>query len=79
LTRKRHARPAKVRIPEPSEDLALGREVRRATDHAEEIAAPLGLSAWIGLPEEQEGRVARVEYAAPFTMEEMTARPTKRG
>lgn len=29
--------------------------------------------AWIGLPEEQEPRVARLEYAAPFTMEEMTA------
>src|SRR5262249_20533757 len=40
---------------------------------ADEVAAPLGLSAWIGLPEEQEGRVARIEYAAPFTMEEMTA------
>ncbi|HTF62400.1 MAG TPA: hypothetical protein VK638_06765 [Edaphobacter sp.] len=41
--------------------------------NADEVAAPLGLSAWIGLPEEQEGQVARIEYAAPFTMEEMTA------
>jgi len=39
---------------------------------ADEIAAPLGLSAWIGLPEQHEGRVARLEYA-PFTMDEMTA------
>jgi CubicO group peptidase (beta-lactamase class C family) len=40
---------------------------------ADEVAAPLGLSAWIGLPEEREGRAARMEFAAPFTMEEMTA------
>ena len=57
----------------------VGELVRRITGKslgtffAEEVAAPLGLSAWIGLPEEQEGRVARIEYAAPFTMEEMTA------
>jgi CubicO group peptidase (beta-lactamase class C family) len=43
------------------------------TFFADEVPAPLGLSAWIGLPEEEEGRVARIEYAAPFTMEEMTA------
>src|SRR5262249_46820490 len=42
------------------------------TFFADEVAAPLGLSAWIGLPEKQEGRVARIE-CAPFTMEEMTA------
>jgi CubicO group peptidase (beta-lactamase class C family) len=40
---------------------------------ADEVAAPLGLGAWIGLPEEQEPNVAKVHYAAPFTMEEMTA------
>lgn len=57
----------------------VGELVRRITGKSlgtffdEEVAAPLGLSAWIGLPEEQEGRVARIEYAAPFTMEEMTA------
>ena len=57
----------------------VGELVRRITGKslgtffADEVAAPLGLSAWIGLPEEQEGRVARIEYAAPFTMEELTA------
>jgi CubicO group peptidase (beta-lactamase class C family) len=57
----------------------VGELVRRITGKslgrffAEEVAHPLGLSAWIGLPEEQEGRVARIEYAAPFSMEEMTA------
>ena len=40
---------------------------------ADEVAAPLGLHAWIGLPEEQEPKVATVHYAAPFTLEEMTA------
>jgi CubicO group peptidase (beta-lactamase class C family) len=57
----------------------VGEVVRRITGKslgtffADEVVAPLGLSAWIGLPEEQERRVARIEYAAPFTMEEMTA------
>ena len=57
----------------------VGEVVRRITGKslgtffAEEVAAPLGLSAWIGLPEEHEERVARIEYAAPFTMEELTA------
>jgi len=57
----------------------VGELVRRITGRslgtffADEVAAPLGLSAWIGLPEEHEGRVARIEYAAPFTLEEMTA------
>jgi CubicO group peptidase (beta-lactamase class C family) len=57
----------------------VGEVVRRITGKslgtffADEVAAPLGLSAWIGLPEEQERRVARIEYAAPFTMEEMIA------
>ncbi len=56
----------------------VGEVVRRITGKSlgtffiDEVAAPLGLSAWIGLPEEQEGRVARIE-CAPFTMEEMTA------
>ncbi|WP_410667709.1 serine hydrolase domain-containing protein [Amycolatopsis sp. cmx-4-68] len=40
---------------------------------AEEVAAPLGLSAWIGLPEAQEPRVARIQDAAPFTVEELLA------
>ncbi|MGX7671219.1 serine hydrolase domain-containing protein [Plantactinospora sp. DSM 117369] len=57
----------------------VGEVVRRVsgkslgTFFADEVAAPLGLSAWIGLPEEHEGRVARIEYAAPFTMEEFVA------
>lgn len=57
----------------------VGELVRRisgkslGTFFADEVAAPLGLSAWIGLPERQEERVARIEYAAPFTLEEMTA------
>ncbi|SMD08275.1 serine hydrolase domain-containing protein [Kibdelosporangium aridum] len=57
----------------------VGEIVRRITGKtlgtffAEEVAGPLGLSAWIGLPEEHEPRVARIEYAAPFTLEEMTA------
>jgi CubicO group peptidase (beta-lactamase class C family) len=57
----------------------VGELVRRITGKslgtffAEEVAAPLGLSAWIGLPEEQEGRLARLEYAAPFSLEEMIA------
>ena len=57
----------------------VGELVRRITGKslgrffADEVAAPLGLSAWIGLPEEHEGRVARLEYAAPFSMEELTA------
>jgi CubicO group peptidase (beta-lactamase class C family) len=57
----------------------VGELVRRITGKslgtffADEVAGPLGLSAWIGLPEAHEGRVARLEYAAPFTIEEMTA------
>lgn len=57
----------------------VGELVRRVTGKslgtffAEEIAAPLGLRAWIGLPEEQEAHVARVEYAAPFSLDEMLA------
>lgn len=47
----------------------VGEVVRRisgkslGTFFAAEVAAPLGLSAWIGLPEEQEERVARIEHA----------------
>ncbi|MFD7549550.1 serine hydrolase domain-containing protein [Streptomyces sp. NPDC059578] len=57
----------------------IGELVRRisgrslGTFFAEEVAAPLGLSAWIGLPEEQEERVASIEYAAPFSLEELIA------
>jgi CubicO group peptidase (beta-lactamase class C family) len=57
----------------------VGELVRRITGKslgtffADEIASPLGLSAWIGLPEAQEGRLARVEYAAQFTLEELIA------
>jgi CubicO group peptidase (beta-lactamase class C family) len=43
------------------------------TFFADEVARPLGLSAWIGLPEELEEKLASIEYAAPFTMEELTA------
>jgi CubicO group peptidase (beta-lactamase class C family) len=56
----------------------VGEVVRRITGKslgtffADEVASPLGLSAWIGLPEDQERRVARIEYA-PFTIEAMTA------
>ena len=56
----------------------VGEVVRRITGKslgtffADEVAAPLGLSAWIGLPEEQEERVARIS-TRPFTLEELTA------
>ena len=40
---------------------------------ADEVATPLGLHAWIGLPEEQEPNVAPMHYDNPFTLEEMTA------
>lgn len=54
----------------------VGEIVRRITGKslgtffAEEIAGPLGLSAWIGLPEEIEPRVARREEA-PFPFNSM--------
>lgn len=41
---------------------------------AEEIAAPLGLDAWIGLPEEREGRVGKMllgEGMGPLTAEQL--------
>ena len=50
----------------------VGEVIRRVTGltpgqfFAEEIALPLGLSAWIGLPEELEPRVARLEPAPPI-------------
>lgn len=56
----------------------VGEVVRRisgkslGTFFADEVAGPLGLHAWIGLPEEQEEKIARIEFAAPFTLEEMT-------
>jgi CubicO group peptidase (beta-lactamase class C family) len=57
----------------------VGEIVRRisgkslGTFFADEVAGPLKLNAWIGLPEEQETKVARIEYAKPFTLEELTA------
>lgn len=57
----------------------VGEVVRRITGRslgtffAEEVAAPLGLRAWIGLPEEEEPRVARFESATPFSPEELIA------
>nr|WP_157528149.1 serine hydrolase domain-containing protein [Kibdelosporangium sp. MJ126-NF4]CEL17421.1 putative esterase [Kibdelosporangium sp. MJ126-NF4]CTQ91352.1 putative esterase [Kibdelosporangium sp. MJ126-NF4] len=57
----------------------VGEVVRRITGKslgrffADEVAGPLGLSAWIGLPEKEEKRVARSEDAAPFTLEELIA------
>jgi CubicO group peptidase (beta-lactamase class C family) len=51
----------------------VGEVIRRITGRslgtflAEEIARPLGLSAWIGLPEEIEPRVARIEAAPSLT------------
>lgn len=56
----------------------VGEIVRRITGKSlgrffnDEIAMPLGLTAWVGVPEEQEPNVAKVHYAAPFTLEEMT-------
>jgi CubicO group peptidase (beta-lactamase class C family) len=49
----------------------VGEMVRRSTGRrlgrffAEEVAGPLGLDFWIGLPEEQEHRAATVVLAAP--------------
>ncbi|WP_157244979.1 serine hydrolase domain-containing protein [Nonomuraea typhae] len=57
----------------------VGEVVRRITGKslgtffAEEVAAPLGLSAWIGLPEEHEKRVSKLHFAAPFSLEELIA------
>jgi len=57
----------------------VGEVVRRisgkslGTFFADEVAKPLGLHAWIGLPEQQEPNVATVHYANSPTLEEMTA------
>ncbi len=57
----------------------VGEVVRRITGKslgtffAEEVARPLGLSAWIGLPERHEKRVAKIHTAAPFSFEELLA------
>ncbi|TMR88040.1 serine hydrolase domain-containing protein [Nonomuraea basaltis] len=57
----------------------VGELVRRITGKslgtffAEEVAAPLGLSAWIGLPEKHEKRVSKLHFAAPFSVEELLA------
>ncbi|AXB48646.1 serine hydrolase [Amycolatopsis albispora] len=57
----------------------VGEVVRRITGKslgtffADEVARPLGLSAWIGLPERHEKRVARLHYTAPFTLDEFIA------
>jgi CubicO group peptidase (beta-lactamase class C family) len=40
---------------------------------AEEVAAPLGLEFWIGLPESEEPRVSRLEQSAPPTDPEALA------
>jgi len=50
----------------------VGEVLRRITGKtpgrlfADEVAGPLGLSAWIGLPEAEEPRVARLEPAPPI-------------
>jgi len=55
----------------------VGEVVRRITGKtlgrffAEEVAGPLGLSAWIGLPEEMEPRVARADVSRPDNVEGM--------
>lgn len=61
----------------------VGELVRRisgkslGTFFADEVAAPLGLSAWIGLPEQHERRLAWIENTAPFSVEELLAGMTK--
>ncbi|UJW29418.1 beta-lactamase family protein [Saccharothrix sp. AJ9571] len=57
----------------------VGELVRRITGKspgtffADEVARPLGLSAWIGLPEKHEKRVAAIHNTAPFSVEELLA------
>lgn len=57
----------------------VGEVVRRATGRtlgqvvAEDLSAPLGLDLWIGLPEAEEGRVARL---VPFVAPRGTRPPT---
>jgi CubicO group peptidase (beta-lactamase class C family) len=56
----------------------VGEVVRRisgkslGTFFADEVAGPLGLHAWIGLPEEQEPNVARID-TGPLDLEQLTA------
>lgn len=56
----------------------VGEVVRRisgkslGTFFADEVAGPLGLHAWIGLPEEQEPNVARID-TDPLDLEQLTA------
>jgi CubicO group peptidase (beta-lactamase class C family) len=42
---------------------------------ADEVAAPLGLDVWIGLPEKHEGRVARLELADGWGDDEVPTPP----
>jgi CubicO group peptidase (beta-lactamase class C family) len=57
----------------------VGEIVRRisgkslGTFFADEAARPLGLRAWIGLPEAEEPKVARLHYAKPFTLDDVLA------
>jgi CubicO group peptidase (beta-lactamase class C family) len=57
----------------------VGEVVRRITGKslgtffAEEVARPLGLRTWIGLPEYEEPQVARIHNAAPFSLEDLIA------
>ncbi|MCE7010178.1 beta-lactamase family protein [Kibdelosporangium philippinense] len=57
----------------------VGEFVRRITGKslgtffADEVARPLRLSAWIGLPEQHEHRVSKIHYAAPFSLDELIA------
>jgi CubicO group peptidase (beta-lactamase class C family) len=57
----------------------VGEIVRRisgkslGTFFADEVARPLKLHAWIGLPEAQEPKVARLHYARPFTLDDVLA------
>ena len=57
----------------------VGEIVRRITGKSlgrffhDEVARPLGLRTWIGLPEREERQVARLHYTAPFSLEELIA------
>ena len=64
----------------------VGEVVRRATGRsvgrylAEEVAGPLGLDLWIGLPESEEGRVSRLRPSPPprLSRDELAALPPER-
>ncbi|HET9078884.1 MAG TPA: serine hydrolase domain-containing protein [Acidimicrobiales bacterium] len=64
----------------------VGEVVRRATGRslgrylAEEVAGPLGLDLWIGLPEPEEGRVSRLRASPPprLSRDELAALPPER-